>query len=133
MMGSFRKKCALFFLFVALAMPAVSVRAAEEDAFLEDLYAILPPSLRAEETEELISRVGVRGLLSEISAAVSGKGGEIFSFLLLCIGSSVLVCAAAHCAADASLGGLMEGLSAAMMGTLIFEPLRECSLAAVRM
>lgn len=133
MMGSFRKKCALFFLFVVLAMPAVSVCAAEEDALLEELYAILPPSLRAEETEELISRVGVRGLLSEISAAVSGKGGEILSFLLLCIGSAVLICVAAHCTADASLSGLMEGLSAAMMGTLIFDPLRECALAAVRM
>lgn len=121
-----------FFVCLAVATLAFGVYAAEED-FLSDLQEILPPSLRAEDTESLLSKVGVRGLLEEIASAVSGEGSDVASFLLLCLGSTVLVCAAAHVAQDASLSSLLEAMSAAMMGLVIFQPLRECALAAVEM
>ena len=134
MMGYSKRKIATFALFVmgAAICFACRTRAAEE-ALISDLQALLPPVLRAQTTEELISRVGVRGLAEEIFASLSGQRSEILSFLLLCLGSAVLICAAAHCTADASIAGFLEALSAAMMGTVIFEPLRTCALAVVQM
>lgn len=134
MIGSFKKKCGylLLFLFGAGMLFACSARAAEEE-LMEGLWEILPPVLQTETTEELISRIGVRGLAEEIFASFSGQGSAIVSFLLLCLGSAVLICASAHCTADGSISGLMEALSAAMMGTMIFEPLKECARASVQM
>lgn len=134
MIGSFKKKCGylLLFLFGAGMLFACSARAAEEE-LMEGLREILPPVLRTETTEELISRIGVRGLTEEIFASFSGQGSAIVSFLLLCLGSAVLICASAHCTADGSISGLLEALSAAMMGTMIFEPLKECARASVQM
>ncbi len=135
MIGSFKRKCVsfVFFFFGAAMLFACRTQAVAEEALLEDLQALLPPPLRTETTEELLSRIGVRGLVEEIRASLSGQGSEVLSFLLLCLGSAVLICAAAHCTADASLSGLLEALSAAMMGIAIFEPLRECALATEQM
>lgn len=129
-----RKKWILFFFFLCLctAVLGCASHAAEED-FLEQLREILPPVLRTEDTESLLSQVGVRGLIGEIYASVSGEGNTWLSFLFLCLGSTVLVCAAAHCTADTALSPLIEGMAAAMMGTVIFEPLKSCATAAVEM
>ena len=129
------KKWLVFALFVCLCIGGFvcTASAAEGEEFLSELREILPPALRTEDTESLLSKVGVRGLLEEICASVSGQGSALAAFLLLCLGSAVLVCAAAHCTADASLSSLLEGMAAAMMGLVIFEPLRDCALASVQM
>lgn len=129
------KKQLVFLLFVCLfsACFVCVSSAAEKEEFLAQIQEILPPSLRAEDTEDLLSQVGIRGLLSEILSAVSGGRSALMAFLFLCLGSTVLVCAAAHCTADAALSSLLEGMAAAMMGVVIFEPLRDSALAAVQM
>lgn len=128
------KRRALCFFAMAAILAlffAVPAYAAEEEEFLSELRALLPPSLRTEDTESLLSAVGVRGLFAQVVAVLSGQRSEILSFLLLCFGSAILICAAAHATVDTSLGSLSESLAAAVMGIAVFEPLRACTLGAV--
>ncbi|MBP3592852.1 MAG: hypothetical protein J6K14_10260 [Clostridia bacterium] len=122
----------MIFICFLSAFFACACSAAEEEALLSELREVLPPALRAEDTESLLSRVGVRGLMEEILASLSGEGSALMAFLLLCLGSTVLV-SAAHATAEASLSSLLEAMAAAMMGLVIFGPLKECALAAVEM
>ena len=134
MKGTAFKRICLFFCFCLLSVSLLATSASaqgEAEALLSELREILPPSLRTENTEQLLSRVGVRGIFEEILAALSGEGGAFASFLLLCLGSAVLI-AAAHAVADGSAASLLEGLAAAMMGIVIFEPLGACAEATVR-
>lgn len=130
-----KKRGGLFLVFICLlsAFFACACSAAEEETLLSELREILPPALRTEDTESLLSRVGVRGMMEEILASLSGDGSALMAFLLLCLGSTVLVSAAAHATAEDSLSSLLEGMAAAMMGLVIFGPLKECALAAVEM
>ena len=131
----FLKRMRFLVLFFLLLMPLFAFRASaqgEAEEFLSELREVLPPALRTEDTEELLSRVGAEGMLREIYAALSEESGAFASFLLLCLGSTVLI-AAAHSVADGAAGGLSEGLSAAVMGIAIFEPLRMCTDATVRL
>ncbi len=118
-------------LFSFFALPSAAAEA--EESFLSELRALLPPSLRTEDTDELLSQVGVRALFSQILTSLSGQRGEILSFLLLCLGSAILICAAAHTVADGALGSLMESMAAAVLGIAVFEPLRALALGAVEM
>ena len=129
------KKIFLLFFFMTVSVVALScpVHAATEEDFLSELRAYLPPALRTEDTGQLLSRVGVRGLAEEIYACLSGQGSELLSFLFLCLGSGILVAAAAHAVAEGSVAMLSEGLAAAMMGIAVFEPLRACILATEQM
>ena len=61
------------------------------ETYLERLRALLPPALVTADTERLVEAVSVRGLLSEIGGALSGQGSAILSFLLLCLGSVILI------------------------------------------
>ena len=114
-------------VFSVFALPACAEGEAED--LLAQLRAQLPPVLRAEDSEELLYRVGVRGIFEEIYTSLQGKGGAIASFLLLCLGSTVLIAAASHSVADGGMASLLEGLAAAMMGIAIFEPLNTCTHA----
>lgn len=118
-------------LLCALALPALA--AGEEEALLSELSALLPPALRTEDVDALYARVGIEGLFSEIYAALSGEGSALFSFLLLCLGSTLLIAAAAHAVSDGGTASLLEGLSAAMMGIAVFEPLRVLAAATEQM
>ncbi len=129
-----RSGCFLAFIACFFAcFPLCACAQTEEEAFLSELSALLPPSLREQDTDALLSAVGVRGLFSQILTALSGQRGELLSFLLLCLGSAILIAAAAHITADASLGSLTESLAAAVLGIAVFEPLRALSLGAVEM
>ncbi len=118
----------MFFSFLVIAA-ALSVfvlpvcAQGEAEDFLSELRTHLPPVLRTEEPEELLARVGVRGLCEEIYASLIGEGGAMAAFLLLCLGSTVLIAVAAHSVSDGGTASLLEGLAAAMMGIAVFEPL----------
>lgn len=123
----------LFALFGALFCFSASAAEGEEAAFLSELSALLPPALRTEDTDGLLAAVGVRGLFSQLGTVLSGQRGELLSFLFLCLGSVILIAAAAHAVQEPALSALVESLSAAVLGIAVFEPLRRCTRGAVEM
>ena len=62
-----------------------------KDELIEDFGEILPSGEKISTAGDVISRLGVDALLSELSRVMRGRGGDIFSFFLLLLGVSVLV------------------------------------------
>lgn len=128
---------AMLFLLLSLCMlfglGFSALAATEEEEFLDELKKILPSGISAQSTEELLSSVGVRGIFSQILGVLSGQRSEILSFLLLCLGSVVLVLAASGLSAHSALSSTAESAASAMLGIAVFLPLRDCVSGAVEM
>lgn len=83
-------------IFAVFTLPCCGKEAEE---YIEEFEQILPEEIEIGDGDKLVSSLGVDGLLSEIFASFSGRKGEIFSFLLILLGSVLLT----------SLAGMGEG------------------------
>ena len=85
------KKCVkLLIIVVIISTFTLSASAAEED-YIDRFESILPDGENINDTSDIVSSVSVDGLLRELTYALSGRRGEIFSFFLLLLGCSVLM------------------------------------------
>lgn len=80
----------LLFAFFCVSASASSSEK-REDELIGEFEKLLPDGSGNTDVESVISHLGADALLSEVYTVLSGRGGEILSFLLLLLGTSVLI------------------------------------------
>ena len=78
----------LFLLTIVVILPIFSVFSSAEDyvdKYISEFEETLPDGFEGitEDTDQMIERIGLRGLISEISEVLSEGKGEIGGFFLL--------------------------------------------------
>ncbi len=118
-----KKALKLSIIVVVISLFSICAQANETDKHLQDFEEVLPEELRgiSEDTEELISLVGIESLLSELGDALLGRRGEIISFFLLLIGCAAILSAASLC--SGKLSKLCSAGVGILCSVLIFERL----------
>ena len=115
------KFCLLFCLLLSVVCIPASAQSDEvTEDILEDFFEILPEGEAGlEDSSELLSRVGVDGLISELVSVFRDGGGAVFSFLALLFGISLIFILAEHSpySFGALEGAVSSGVSVA--GALI--------------
>lgn len=103
-------KKALKMLIIVVVFSAFSVvcSAKEADEYIDDFIEAMPEEYRdkLDSDRDILSLIGPDALVSEVLAVFSDRRGEIFSFLLIVLGSAVLL----------SLSSMIEGEMSAPIG-----------------
>lgn len=84
-----------------ISLFTLSASAKEPEEYIDEFRETLPEEYRDKlgGSDEMLSLIGTDALLSEVSGVLSGRGSEIFSFLLILTGCAVLL----------SLSSMIEG------------------------
>ncbi len=114
------KKCIIMLMIVVISLAfSLRVSAKEAEDYIEDFESVLPgEGVDVGDPEKILSSVSVEGLLRELSSALSGRRGEIFSFFLLLLGASVLL-ALASTAPEGCRSAVECGVGLTVSGLLL--------------
>lgn len=118
-----KKLLKLLTIIVIFATFSLSCSAKEEDKYIEDFSESLPGEYRdiATDPEKLTDAVGIKSVLYEIIASLSGEGGRIGAFALTLLGSIILMGIASF--APGELKSVSESGVSAICSLLIFSEL----------
>lgn len=102
----------ILIIVVILAIFSLTAEAAEPEEYIEMFESGLSEEYKNSLSDDAFSDVGLGALLFEVISIITGRGGEVVSFLLLLLGGVALI-------SLSSLGGKLSGAAAMAVSIIL--------------